>query len=47
MTHITTMVTIPRFGFCDLGQWRQSLSTLLCWKDRTQWRIISEDRPNI
>jgi hypothetical protein len=30
MTHITTMVTIPRFAFCDLGRWRQSLSGLLC-----------------
>ena len=46
MTHITTTVTIPRFEFCDLGRWRQSLSRYCIEKDETQRPIISEDRAN-
>jgi len=47
MTHITTMVTIPRFEYCDLGRWRQSLSRYCVEKDETQRPINSEDRSNI
>ena len=46
MTHITAMVTITHFEFCDLGRRRQSLSRYCVEKDETQRPIISEDRPN-